>query len=200
MRALLATLACAAAFAACGSEPRPEASGGGASGENRPTSGGSAPQRRNPPARALAEAPPELAALRRQQNRLLGGGAQAFKKRLTDLEGHPVVVNKWASWCPPCRAEFPFFARQATARGHEVAFLGVDSGDSDGAAARFLERFPVPYPHYTDPDMKVAEVFHGIAAFPTTAFYDSKGKLVYLRQGGYATERKLAEDIDRYAR
>ncbi len=111
-----------------------------------------------------------------------------------------MVVNKWASWCDPCRAEFPFFGRQAAARGREVAFLGVNSGDSDRAAAAFLKRYPVSYPHYTDPDLEVAAVFHGVAAFPTTGFYDSRGRLSYLKQGGYPTERKLAEDIDRYAR
>jgi hypothetical protein len=43
-------------------------------------------------------------------------------------------------------------------------------------------------------------VFNGVAAFPTTAFYDRKGRLSYLHQGAYATERKLAGDISRYAR
>jgi cytochrome c biogenesis protein CcmG/thiol:disulfide interchange protein DsbE len=111
-----------------------------------------------------------------------------------------VVVNKWASWCPPCRAEFPFFQRQATKRARKVAFLGVDSQDTDGDAREFLREFPVPYPSYKDPQLGVAGVFKGVQAFPTTAFYDSKGELAFVHQGGYPTEAKLAEDIDRYAR
>lgn len=149
---------------------------------------------------AGADVPPELAKLRSQAGQLLDGGAPAFEARLAELEGHPVVVNKWASWCGPCRAEFPFFAAQAEQRQDEVAFIGVDSGDSDADAAAFLDEFPVPYPSYKDPDLEVAEVFHGVAAFPTTAFYDERGELAYVKQGGYASEELLAEDIERYTR
>ncbi len=144
--------------------------------------------------------PPELAELRSQAGQLLDGGAEAFEDRLDELEGHPVVVNKWASWCTPCRAEFPFFASQADQHAEEVAFIGVNSMDSDADAAAFLEELPVPYPSYKDPDLEVAEVFHGVAAFPSTAFYEENGELAYLKQGGYASEELLAEDIERYTR
>lgn len=146
----------------------------------------------------LAGAPEPLAALHEQGNELLGGGAEAFRERLAELKGYPIVVNKWASWCGPCRAEFPFFQSQALERGKEIAFIGVNSADNRGDAERFLEEFPVPYPHYEDPDSEVAAVFKGVQAFPSTAFYDADGELVYLKQGGYATEAKLAEDIERY--
>lgn len=146
----------------------------------------------------LAGAPEPLAALHEQGNELLGGGAEAFRERLAELKGYPIVVNKWASWCGPCRAEFPFFQSQALERGKEIAFIGVNSADNREDAERFLEEFPVPYPHYEDPDSEVAAVFKGVQAFPSTAFYDADGELVYLKQGGYATEAKLVEDIERY--
>lgn len=147
---------------------------------------------------ALAGAPEPLAALHEQGNELLGGGAEAFRERLAELKDYPIVVNKWASWCGPCRAEFPFFQSQALERGKEIAFIGVNSADNREDAERFLEEFPVPYPHYEDPDSEVAAVFKGVQAFPSTAFYDADGELVYLKQGGYATEAKLVEDIERY--
>lgn len=183
MRRFALLLACAAVMAAC------------ASGEP-----GTAERNPQEAQRALAGAPAPLARLRSQGGQLLGGGADAFKRRLRELRGYPVVVNKWASWCPPCRAEFPYFRRQALKRGKRVAFLGVDSNDNDADARRFLRQFPLSYPSYRDPDSEVAAVFKGVQAFPVTAFYDSKGRMAYLHQGGYATEEKLAQDIERYAR
>ena len=109
------------------------------------------------------------------------------------------MVNKWASWCGPCRAEFPFFQRLSVELGRGVAFVGVNSNDNGGDAARFLRRYPVSYPSYSDPDQKVARVFGATLAFPSTAFYDARGRLSFVHQGGYATEAKLREDIRRYA-
>jgi thiol-disulfide isomerase/thioredoxin len=131
---------------------------------------------------------------------LLDGGREAFEDFIAEQRGSPVVVNKWASWCGPCRAEFPFFASQAERREGEVVFVGVNSSDNDDDARRFLAEYPVPFAHFRDPDLEVAASFNGVQAFPTTAFYDSKGELAYLHQGGYASEAKLAEDIDKYAR
>jgi cytochrome c biogenesis protein CcmG/thiol:disulfide interchange protein DsbE len=148
---------------------------------------------------ALKGAPAPLAALHRQANDLLGGGADGFKARLRDLHGYPVVVNKWASWCGPCRGEFPYFQRQSVKLGKRVAFLGVDSQDNDGDARSFLRQFPVSYPSYQDGKLAIAAVFNGVQAFPTTAFYDRRGGLAFVHQGAYASERKLAEDIARYA-
>ena len=150
--------------------------------------------------KALAGAPRALARLHGQSNQLLTGGEKAFKTRLRELRGHPVVVNKWASWCAPCRAEFPFFQRQAIERGRKVAFLGVDGNDNDANARKFLKSYPVTYPSYKDPNLGIAAVFNAVQAFPATAYYDRRGQLAYVHQGGYATESKLSEDIERYAR
>jgi cytochrome c biogenesis protein CcmG, thiol:disulfide interchange protein DsbE len=149
--------------------------------------------------KALAAAPGPLADLYAQPDELLSGGTDAFKKRLVTLRGYPVVVNKWASWCGPCRAEFPFFQRLSAKLGKRVAFLGVDAEDSNDAARTFLHEFPVPYPSYTDPDQKIAELLKATLGFPSTAFYDHHGKLAYTKQGGYASQNDLASDIRRYA-
>ena len=96
--------------------------------------------------RALAGAPAPLASLHREANRLLPGGADAFRERLRTLRGHPVVVNKWASWCDPCRAEFPYFQKLSVELGREVAFIGVDAQDNADDARAFLREFPVSFP------------------------------------------------------
>jgi cytochrome c biogenesis protein CcmG, thiol:disulfide interchange protein DsbE len=148
----------------------------------------------------LESGPPELRAVRAGANQLLGGGVEAFGRQLEALEGTPVVVNKWASWCGPCRFEFPFFQSQADERAGEVAFLGVDSDDTEEAAETFLRELPLPYPSYLDPGQEIADEFLDNAReFPATGFYDSSGELAYVHLGGYPDEETLAADIDRYA-
>src|SRR4051812_25021450 len=88
--------------------------------------------------RKLAGAPAPLGSLYKQPNELLGGGRKAFERRVSTLRGHPIVVNKWASWCRPCRAEFPIFEQVATERGKSVAFVGLNGKDKTAAAKRFL--------------------------------------------------------------
>jgi cytochrome c biogenesis protein CcmG/thiol:disulfide interchange protein DsbE len=150
--------------------------------------------------KALAGAPKPLAKLYDQADQLLPGGAEAFQQRLAELRGHPVVVNKWASWCGPCREEMPWLQRQAAERGKRIAFIGVDSKDSDSAAKEFLNEFPVPYPSYTDPDQDIALLINATIGTPATAIYDSSGKQVHVQQGQYASQSALAADIQRYAR
>ncbi len=150
-------------------------------------------------AKALAGSPSPLAALHRQSDRLLPGGKSVYEQRIAALHGYPAVVNVWASWCGPCRFEFPRLQHAAAAYGKRVAFLGIDSEDSDDAASTFLEEAPVPYPSYTDPDKEIAESIGASLGFPDTAFYDRAGKLVYLKQGPYSDASELHTDIVRYA-
>src|SRR3954452_3925495 len=150
--------------------------------------------------RSLAGAPAPLARVYDPPGELVAGGPSAFKRQIAELHRNPVVVNKWASWCGPCRFEFPFFQKQVTKRGKQIAFVGVDGEDSKDGARRFLEKFPVPYPSFSDPHSDIAKVFHGDRAFPTTVFYDRGGGVEYVKQGGYPSEQALARDITRYAR
>lgn len=149
--------------------------------------------------RALAGAPPRLAALHEQANELLPGGVDAYEERIATLRGYPVVVNVWASWCGPCRFEFPVLQELSARYGKRVAFLGVDSEDDADAAQTFLAEEPVPYPSYSDPDKEVLDSLGGYGGLPDTAFYDREGKLVYLKQGPYAEDSELVADVRRYA-
>jgi cytochrome c biogenesis protein CcmG/thiol:disulfide interchange protein DsbE len=179
-RCIAAAFACAALVAGCSSGPKSAAPSASATNH------------------ALAGSPTALASLHAQGGQLIGGGTTAFKQRLASLKGHPVVVNKWASWCGPCRAEFPMFQKLSVQLGKAVGFIGVNSNDNNGDAKAFLKRYPVAYPSYSDPDSKIAELFNGIATFPSTAFYDASGKLQYMHQGQYPSEQKLRADIRRY--
>lgn len=149
--------------------------------------------------KALAGSPPPLARLHEQSNELLPGGADAFEARLAQLRGYPVVVNVWASWCGPCRFEFPTLQRLSARHGKRVAFLGVDWQDSADEAATFLGEEPVPYPSYSDPDNEIATTMGGTRGLPKTAFYDRSGKLTFLKVGPYTDPSELEADLRRYA-
>ena len=147
---------------------------------------------------ALRGAPAPLAALYHRGDRLLGGGTAAYEARLRGLRGHPVVVNDWASWCEPCRREIPLFGRAAARFGTRVAFLGVDGEDNAAAARTFLREHPLPYPSFADPESAISAEQGGPAGYPRTAFYDERGKLVFLKPGPYASLGELAADIRRH--
>jgi cytochrome c biogenesis protein CcmG/thiol:disulfide interchange protein DsbE len=148
--------------------------------------------------RELAGAPPPLAELHEQSNTILDGGLRAFEQRIADLEGHPVVINKWASWCRPCRAEFPVFQQVATERGKEIAFLGLNAEDKRPAAESFLGERPLPYPSYEDPDEEIARELEASKFFPMTVFVDAEGKTAFIKAGEYTSRAELEADIDRY--
>jgi thiol-disulfide isomerase/thioredoxin len=150
--------------------------------------------------RELAGAPAPLAALHAQSAQLLGGGKAAFRRRMAALKGYPVVVNKWASWCSPCRTEFPIFQSLGVAKGKRVAFVGLNASDSSEPAHSFLRATPLPFPSYVDPKEAIAKSIQAPANYPITVFFDAHGKQVYIHQGGYRSEADLAADLRRYLR
>jgi cytochrome c biogenesis protein CcmG, thiol:disulfide interchange protein DsbE len=147
----------------------------------------------------LAGSPAPLAALHAQASELLSGDAAALHARRAALHGYPVVINKWASWCEPCRAESGVFQRAAVSLGREVAFIGLDSGDSSRSEAlRFLRSFPQSYPSYYDQNGLLGATITDSSFTPVTVFYDRAGRR-YIRQGPYLSVAKLEQDVRRYA-
>jgi cytochrome c biogenesis protein CcmG/thiol:disulfide interchange protein DsbE len=147
----------------------------------------------------LAGSPPALAALHSQANQLLPGGSSALHARLSALRGRPVVINKWASWCQPCRSEFGAFQRAAVNLGRSVAFLGIDSGDTErSSAVAFLRSFPVSYPSYYDPSGALGTAITDSTSMPVTVFYNAHGG-EYIHQGPYLSAAELERDVRHYA-
>ena len=146
----------------------------------------------------LAGSPAPLAQLHAQAGELLDGGLPAMRARLAGLRGRPMVINKWASWCEPCRAEFATFQRVSLAQGRVVAFIGIDSGDSRADALAFLRSFPVSYPSYYDHSGQLGVAITDSTFTPVTVFYDAHGAQ-YIHQGPYLSQAKLEQDVRRYA-
>lgn len=147
----------------------------------------------------LAGSPARLAALHAQAGEILPGGPPALRARLARLRGVPAVINKWASWCAPCREEFGALQQASLTQGRRVAFIGIDSGEtSRAAAAEFLRTHPVSYPSYYDPGGQAAAAITLSAFTPVTVFYDRRGAQ-YIHQGPYATAAALERDVRRYA-
>jgi cytochrome oxidase Cu insertion factor (SCO1/SenC/PrrC family)/thiol-disulfide isomerase/thioredoxin len=158
----------------------------------------SAPPSAQAAVRALAGSPGPLSALHAQAGRLLGPES-ALASRLRALHGYPVVINAWASWCAPCKAEFSLFAAASARYGRRVAFVGADTDDSPADAQAFLSGHPVSYPSYQSTIGQLASVA-AIQGLPTTIFLDRAGKVAYVHTGQYEAVGALAQDIEAYAR
>lgn len=150
---------------------------------------------------AVAKAPPKLKSLYDMGGVLVPGGMDAFSSQLAAVAGYPVVVNNWASWCGPCRTEWPWLQQAAADHLGQVAFMGVDGDDEDSAAGTFLKGHPIPYPSFADPDKDLANTVGAtlVGGFPNTLFFNSAGELVYTHQGVYSDQAALEADIQKYA-
>lgn len=101
--------------------------------------------------------------------------------KLSDFNGQPVVVNFWASWCPPCKAEMPEFNKVWEELGSEVVFMMVNMTDgrreTEEKAKEYLEEQDYSFPVYFDVNQEAAYGY-GVTSLPTTLFIDEEGYLV----------------------
>ena len=158
-----------------------------------PTAASATPAPPPPPSSAV---PSQIAANIAEQNQVIETSVGA---KLAKLKGVPVVVNQWASWCPNCKAEFPYFQRESQRYDRQVAFLGLDAQDQRSGAEGFHKRFPVNYPSVFDQSAQQAASLGGGQGWPTTFFIDRTGSETFVHAGAYASEAQLDHDLRRYA-
>lgn len=91
-----------------------------------------------------------------------------------EIDG-PAVVNLWATWCAPCRAELPAFQAASDQLEGRVRFIGVNQGDDGAPAAAFLDEEAVTFEQYLDPDGELSEDL-GVTGLPATLFIAADGR------------------------
>ncbi len=121
----------------------------------------------------------------------LGGGTFTLSQHLAD-DGRPVLLNLWASWCPPCRAEMPAIDA-AAARHPEVLFVGVAVSDSADDAAAFADDLGISYLVGFDENGEVGPAFHA-PGLPATFLISPEGHIVK-RILGEMTEDSIDADL-----
>lgn len=115
---------------------------------------------------------------------------------LSDYRGKVVVMNVWASWCAPCRAEAPILQKTyEDQKDSGVQFIGLDTRDSDTSAAAFVKRFGITYPNIVDRDGRQQLRFAGTLppqAIPSTIVIDEEGRVAGRALGTVSESTLLA--------
>jgi peroxiredoxin len=116
--------------------------------------------------------------------------------RLSDLRGKAVLLNFWATWCPPCKVEMPWFVdlqKQYGPQGLQIVGVAMDEGNAHDAVAKFAREMGLNYAVVLGND-KVADQYGGVDALPTTYYIGRDGKIV-TRVFGLVSHREIEDNI-----
>lgn len=116
--------------------------------------------------------------------------------KLSDYKGKIVLINFWATWCPPCDREMPHLEKLYNEYKDELVILAVDVQESKKTVKKYVEKKGLTFPVLLDTDGRVAREYY-VAAFPTSYFVDADGYFVERVQGGrtYAEFKQIIDII-----
>lgn len=114
---------------------------------------------------------------------------------LGSLIGKPVLLNFWATWCPPCRHEMPFFQEIHEEWANKgLVVLAINVGEDSSTVSDFIQENNYSFTVLLDTDQKVA-VEYGIRYFPTTFFIDKDGIIQNIKVGAFLTKAELESNL-----
>lgn len=108
--------------------------------------------------------------------------------KLSSMRGGPVVLNFWATWCPPCRQEMPMFQEFSNRYKGKVTFIGVNYAENMVTVQKFVTSLKITFPIWLDKDGAISDLYY-IQDYPYTFFIDSDGVLRSIHIG------QLTEDL-----
>lgn len=118
--------------------------------------------------------------------------------KLSDFFGKPIVLNFWASWCPPCKAEMPHFQTVYNEYKDDVTFIMLNQTDGEretlDKAKTFIKNKEYTFPVYYDIKIKGGSIY-GVRSIPTTLFIDKEGYIITGAQGSI-NEKTLKKGIE----
>lgn len=109
------------------------------------------------------------------------------KVKLSDFAGHPVLLNYWATWCPPCREELPLIQDRLERYSPDLVVLTINAGEDPETVKNFIQQNAFSFHVLLDPEWK-AEALYGIYAYPTSVFIDREGLIQARYVGGMSAE------------
>ncbi len=112
-------------------------------------------------------------------------------------EGKMVLVNFFATWCPPCKEEIPGLISIAKERGQEIAIIGLSVDQNPKLLPDFLKEYGINYEVYVA-DSGLRQIFK-VKTIPHNAIFDSEGEVV-MNSSGYISEKRINDLIDKHGR
>jgi peroxiredoxin len=123
-------------------------------------------------------------------------GLESERLRLSDFKGNVVLLNFWATWCPPCKEEMPSMERlyrRFKARGLTVLAISIDAADGD-RVAEFARDFGLTFPIGLDPQLDVANLY-AVRGLPASVLIDRSGRIVAMALGPRDWDSRAAHAV-----